>query len=95
MTIQDIQQKTTPIFAEYGISYAALFGSFAQGTANNNSDVDVLVRLGKPMGMFTYMKFINGLEHSLGKKVDDVTENSINKFIKPYIMSDLKPLYEK
>ena len=94
MTIQDIKQKTTPLFEEYGITYAALFGSYARGQDNKTSDIDLLIRLGKPMGMFTYMKFINGLESSLGKKVDIVTEKSLNKFVKPYITPDLTTLYE-
>lgn len=95
MTIQDIKHKTTPIFEQYGITYAALFGSYARGQNTNKSDVDLLIRLGQPMGMFTYMRFINGLEKSLGKKVDVVTDKSLNKFVKPYITTDIKTLYEK
>lgn len=95
MTIQDIKQKTMPIFEEYGITYAALFGSFARGEETKHSDVDLLVHLGKPMGMFAYMEFLDGLEKSLGKKVDVVTEGSLNKHVRPYITSDIKILYEK
>lgn len=94
MTIQDIKQKTTPFFEEYGITYAALFGSYARGQEKNDSDIDLLIRLGRPMGMFAYMRFINDLEKSLKKKVDVVTEQSLNKFVKPYITSDLTTLYE-
>lgn len=95
MTIQDIQQKSNPIFQQYGITYAGLFGSFARGEETDKSDVDFIVKLGKPMGMFQYMKFIIGLESSLNRKVDVVTENSINKHVKPYIMSDITTIYEK
>ena len=47
------------------------------------------------MGMFSYMRFIDGLEKTLHKKVDVVTEKSINKFVKPYIIADLHVIYEK
>jgi len=95
MTIADIQQKITPIFKDYGITYAGIFGSFARGQSTEKSDVDLIVRLGRPMGLFSYMKFINGLEEKLNKKVDVVTEQSINKHVKPYIASDVKIIYEE
>lgn len=95
MTIADIKQKITPILEEYGITYAGIFGSFARGQSTEKSDVDLIVRLGRPMGMFSYMKFINGLEEKLNKKVDVVTEQSLNKHVKPYITPDLKVIYEK
>lgn len=95
MTLQDIQQKTIPIFQQYGITYAALFGSFARGEETEKSDIDLMVKLGKPMGMFKYMELIEGLESSLNRKIDIVTDKSINKHIKPYILPDLKTIYEK
>lgn len=94
MTVKDVKQKITPILQEYGISYAGIFGSVARGNAGDKSDVDIIVRFGKPMGMFTYMKFINGLESSLQRKVDVVTEKSLNKFVKPYILPEIKVIYE-
>ncbi len=94
MTIQDVKNKSIPIFQQYGISYAGIFGSFARGEETNKSDIDFIVKLGKPMGMFKYMKFIDKLESSLKRKVDIVTEGSINKYIKPHIISDIKTIYE-
>jgi len=47
------------------------------------------------MGMFLYMRFIHDLEDTLNKKVDVVTNQSINKFVRPYIMKDLITIYER
>lgn len=94
MNIQTIQQKTASIFHQYGITYAAIFGSFSRGDETGKSDIDFLIRMGKPMGIVQYMRFIETLESSLKRKVDIVTENSINKHLKPYIMSDIKTIYE-
>jgi len=41
------------------------------------------------------MKFVNGLETSLKRKVDVVTENSLNKFVKPYVLPEIKVIYEE
>ena len=95
MTIIDIKKRSTPIFQQYGVTYAALFGSFARGEETAKSDIDFIIKLGEPMGMFKYMEFIEGLEKSLKRRVDIVTDKSINKHIKPYILSDLKTIYEK
>lgn len=95
MTIADIQQKITPIFKDYGITYAGVFGSFARGESTDKSDVDLIVRLGRPMGMFAYMRFVNGLESTLKRKVDVITEKSINKRVKPYIVPEIKTIYQK
>lgn len=94
MNVLDIQNKISPILKEYGIKRAAVFGSVSRGDDSPKSDIDIMVSLGKPMGMFLYMSLIREMENKLGRKVDLVTENSINKFVRPYIQSDLKVIYE-
>ena len=54
-----------------------------------------MVSLGRPMGMFAYMSLIREIETRLGRKVDLVTEKSINKFVRPLIQHDLKTIYER
>ena len=95
MTIEEVKQKATPELEEYGVEYAAVFGSIARGEDSEDSDIDILVRLGRPTGMIRYMNLINGLEEQLQKKVDLVTEQSLNKFIKPWVLPELKTIYEK
>lgn len=95
MNISQIRQKATPIFNEYGVTYAGLFGSFSRGDETQKSDVDIMIKLGKPIGMFSYMRFINTLEATLKRKVDLMTENSMNKHIRPYVMQDMITIYEK
>ena len=94
MKLADIQKKITPILRSYGIKRAGVFGSHARGNAREDSDVDLLVRLGKPMGMIAYMRFIEQIEEALQRDVDVVTEKSVNKYMKPHIEADLKTIYE-
>ena len=42
-TVRDAQDALTPVFEQYGDSRAVLFGSIAQGTATQKSDIDLLV----------------------------------------------------
>ena len=95
MQIAEIKEKVSPVMREYGIKHASIFGSVSRGDDRMNSDIDLLVELGNiPMGMFKYMEFIGKMENKLGRKVDLVTEGGASKFLKPYIMSDLKTIYE-
>ena len=93
MDIDYIQKKISPVFERYGVKRARVFGSVSRGDDTPQSDVDILVELGKPMSLFTFMKMERELEEALGRKVDVVTEGSVNKHIKPYILKELRPLY--
>lgn len=95
MKISEVQKKITPLFREYGIKYAALFGSVSRGDDKPESDVDILVRLGRPMGLFAYIGLVHKMEKELGRKVDLVTEKSLNKYIKPHVLPELKTIYEE
>jgi len=91
----EIQEKLASVMAKYGIKRAAVFGSVSRGDDRPESDVDILIEIGQPMGLFIYSRFIQEMEELLQRKVDVVTNNSINKFIKPYILPELKTIYER
>jgi predicted nucleotidyltransferase len=50
----------------------ALYGSLAQGLADEDSDVDLLVELSHPLGL-EFFALADYLERKLGRKVDLVT----------------------
>ncbi|MBI4067083.1 nucleotidyltransferase family protein [Candidatus Gottesmanbacteria bacterium] len=83
------------ICEQNGIIYLGLFGSHARGEQEPDSDVDLLVEYEKPVGYLTHAKIQNTLEDYLNKPVDLVFRSSIKPRIKPYIMKDLKTVYEK
>ena len=90
-----MQTKLAPIFHRYGVKRAAVFGSVSRGDDNPESDVDVTVKLGKPMELVGFVGLVNEMEEKLGRKVDLVTEGGVNKFIEPHILPDLKTIYEE
>jgi hypothetical protein len=74
------------------ISFCGLFGSFARGEADENSDIDLLVRFSKPKG-FDWINVALEIEDALGRKVDLVTEKGLSPYIRDSVMKDLRVLY--
>ena len=68
LTIQKIKTTSGEVFAEYGVEYCYLFGSYAKGTATPTSDVDLLVS-SSVSGMRFY-EMVEELREGLKKKVD-------------------------
>lgn len=92
MSIESINKKIVPILNSYRVTYAAIFGSFARGEEREDSDLDLLVTLERPIGVFALARLKRELEEVLGKSVDLVTTNALNPRVSPYIRADLKEL---
>ena len=85
--INYIKRKITPTLRSNDVRKAAIFGSFATGTAKKNSDVDILVEFGKPKGLeFVSLKL--SLEHKLKRKVDLLTYRSLNPYIRKRVLKE-------
>jgi len=89
--MNDITQITKPIFAKYGVKKAALFGSYAQGNQDENSDIDIIIEPPSNMGL-SFVTLQQELEEKLNKAVDLVSFNGISKHLEKYILSSLKPI---
>ena len=88
------KEKIIEICKQNDISYCALFGSFARGEADENSDIDLLVRFSNPIG-WKFYGIAEDLQTILGKKVDLATDNMLNKYIRESVMQDLQVIYEE
>ena len=71
-----------------------LFGSVARNEETTTSDIDILFTLKNPIGLFTLSDIQFELEEKLHKKVDLISENGLNKFIKEKILKEVKYIYE-
>ena len=75
---------------------AWLFGSQADGTATDNSDVDILLEFDhtQPIGL-QYVQIWMDLQEIIGKKVDLVTTGGVSPHIKPFIDAQKILVYER
>jgi predicted nucleotidyltransferase len=82
-----IKRRIEPTLRSNDVKKAAVFGSFATGTAGKNSDVDILVEFTKPKGLgFVSLKL--ALEKKLKRRVDLLTYASINPHIRDSILKE-------
>jgi len=89
---QEEKQKIAEICRRNDISFCALFGSFARGEANSESDIDLLVRFAKPKG-YDFLNAAFEIEDAIGRKVDLVTEGGLSRHIRDRVYKDMKVLY--
>ncbi len=73
----------------------SLFGSHLKATPAEESDIDLLVEFSVPVGYFDLIGMEQGLEKSLGKRVDLVTPESLSKFFRADVLREAEPIYER
>ena len=95
MKPKEIAQKIRPVLEKYQITKAELFGSFARGEETAESDVDLIVQLGKPTGLFEFVRIERELGHALGRRVDMTTRNGLSKYIRDNVLAEAQVVYER
>ncbi len=94
-SIADITTTLTPVFHDYGISRAVLFGSVAKGTATDKSDLDLLVD--SNLRGLKFVGFMEAVRRAVGMPVDilDVEHIEHGSRIDQEIHSTGVTIYEK
>jgi predicted nucleotidyltransferase len=72
-----------------GVTSIALFGSVARDEAGPDSDIDVLVEIRRPMGLFRFAEIHLRLEEIFGRRVDLATEEGLRPRYYERIAGDL------
>ena len=67
-----LQREQGYLASEFGVKKIGLFGSYAKGQPDENSDIDLLVEFDRPIG-FRFFDLVDYLETALGRKVDILT----------------------
>ena len=89
--IKEIVQKNKEDLKEkYGLKEIGIFGSYAKGMQNENSDIDMLVEVERPMGIVKFIKLGNYLSQLLGIKVDLVTKKALKPYIGEQILQEVQ-----
>ena len=79
--IELIKKTLEPVFREHNVKSAILFGSFAKGTATENSDFDIWVDSG--LRGFAFFSLVDRVQNALSQT--EYGHREIDMFDKRYI----------
>ena len=74
--INEIRRQYPYLKSQFGVVKIGIFGSFAKYTATENSDLDLVVKLNKPLG-FKFVLLVEYLENVFARKVAVLTHEGI------------------
>ncbi len=73
----------------YKVENIGIFGSVTKGQETKSSDIDILVDLSEPVGLFKFIELENFLGRILGRKVDLVTRRALKPMIKKEVLKEV------
>lgn len=96
MMSDQIEHKIVPYFQQKPVLRAWLFGSHAAGTADEDSDIDILVELdySEHIGL-GFVSMWMELSELLDSDVDLVSTDGLSPFVAPYIEAQKTLIYER
>ena len=71
-----------------GVVRVAMFGSYSRDEATLDSDVDLLVEFGRPIGLFEFVRVQRELGGRLGRRVELVTAAALKPQLRDRILSE-------
>lgn len=92
-TIDELKNIISPIAKKYQIAQVYLFGSYARGDYDDQSDIDLRIEKGNLKGMFALCGFYTEVENALGMKIDILTTGSLEEEFLNAIHEDEVMLY--
>ena len=78
LTLENVKKLVKPIAEKYHVEEIYLFGSYARGEANRDSDLDFLVYGGKNFKLTMIFALAEDLREVLNKQVDVFEIHEIN-----------------
>ena len=82
--------KILPIVKEkYNVKSIGVFGSYIRNEAKIGSDLDILVKFEKPIGLLKFIELENYLSELTGIKVDLVSQKALKPRIGKQILKEV------
>ena len=84
--LEQYQNAIIPVLKRHLIKRAAIFGSFAKGDNNENSDIDLLIEPGTGFTFFSLLNLEEEISQLLNRKVDLIEYSAIKPSIKEEVL---------
>jgi predicted nucleotidyltransferase len=88
-------QALAEVCRRYGVRRLLVFGSFARGEADEESDLDLLVEFfpGRTPGL-GFVRLQEELTRLFGRKVDLHTPGSLSPYLREEVLEEARPIHE-
>ncbi len=84
-----LREKMPDLRARYGVRSLAVFGSVARGSAEESSDLDLLIRFeSDPPGLLGFIELEGHLSDLLDAQVDLVMESALKPSLRDRILTE-------
>jgi len=93
-SIDELKSIVAPVAEQYGVSKVYLFGSFARGDFNENSDYDFCIEGGRIRGLIALSGFFQDLRQAVGREIDLVDIRALDPDFLSVVMSEGVVVYE-
>ncbi|TAD73592.1 MAG: DNA polymerase beta [Oscillatoriales cyanobacterium] len=84
-----LAHQKSALLETYQITKLGLFGSYARGEQNDDSDVDVLVEYEQAPSLYRLLELRDDLSELLSIRVDVVTRNGLKARIKERVLAEV------
>ena len=87
-------KKVISFLVTHGAKKIGVFGSYARGEEDPESDLDILVEFSERKSLLEIVRIERELSDALGVKVDLLTEKAISPYLIDKIRTETEVLYE-
>ena len=87
--LEVLRAHRSDLMSEYGVRRIGIFGSYARGTQDRASDVDIVAEFDAPLGL-KFMELTDYLESLLGRPADVLTPAGIQGIRDPRIAKEIQ-----
>ena len=97
LTLYEVSELMRPVLASGPVAKAVVFGSYAKGTATENSDVDIVIDSEGALSGFNFFVYSDKLMRTLPVKADIFEYSEIKKpsALHSKIMNEGVVIYER
>jgi len=95
LSIDAIKDIIEPICLEYPIRKIGIFGSYARGQANEESDIDLVIEFNSEIGLFAFSGLKVRFENALKRTIDLVEPETMVESIRKNMEREVIFIYEK
>jgi uncharacterized protein len=83
-----LKELKPTLYKDFAVKEIGLFGSYSDETFTENSDIDLIVELERPIG-WKFFSLELYLEKTFNRKIDLITRNAIKEQIRENILKQI------